>query len=70
MASLTALRVRPDTDAAWLPPARAGASDRAALGIAHVVGATGWGGMEARTLETASWQADAGHRVVIAFVRV
>ena len=65
MASLTALRVRPDTDAAWSSPSRTGGFDRPALGIAHVVGATGWGGMEARTLETAQWQADAGHRVVI-----
>lgn len=38
-------------------------SDR--LGIAHVVSAMGWGGMEARTLETARWQADAGHPTVV-----
>ena len=35
------------------------------LGIAHVVSAMGWGGMEARTLETAQWQAEAGHHVVV-----
>ena len=63
LASLTALRVRPDADAARPPRARG--LERPALGIAHVVSATGWGGMEARTLETARWQAEAGHRVVI-----
>ena len=33
--------------------------------IAHVVNSTRWGGMEARTLETAAWQAEQGHRVVV-----
>ncbi|MEO6341455.1 MAG: glycosyltransferase family 4 protein [Caulobacteraceae bacterium] len=67
MASLTALRANPEMDAAWSTstPSRPPSSERPTLGIAHVVSATGWGGMEARTLETAAWQADAGHRVVI-----
>ena len=33
--------------------------------IAHIVGAHGWGGMEARTIETALWQAERGHEVMI-----
>ena len=35
------------------------------MNIAHVVSATGWGGMEARTLETAVWQAEHGHEVLV-----
>jgi glycosyltransferase involved in cell wall biosynthesis len=37
----------------------------APLRIAHVVSAAGWGGMEARTLETARWQAANGHDVLV-----
>jgi glycosyltransferase involved in cell wall biosynthesis len=33
--------------------------------IVHVVSAEGWGGMEARTLETALWQANHGHEVLV-----
>lgn len=36
-----------------------------AMGVAHVVRETCWGGMEARTIETAQWQAEAGHRVAV-----
>lgn len=35
------------------------------MNIAHVVGARGWGGMEARTIETALWQAEHGHDVLV-----
>jgi glycosyltransferase involved in cell wall biosynthesis len=35
------------------------------MGIAHVVRETCWGGMEARTIETAQWQAASGHRVIV-----
>ena len=35
------------------------------MNIAHIVGARGWGGMEARTVETALWQAERGHDVLV-----
>lgn len=57
-----------DHDRDLAQPAASPAARRAdpkRLSIAHVVNTTCWGGMEARTLETAEWQRAHGHDVVI-----